>query len=34
MRTIIPWTPDLAELYDMMGYETETPTQRWRAYRP
>jgi len=32
-RVVIPWTPDLAELYDFMGYDTETASERWRRYK-
>lgn len=34
MQAVIPWSPDLAELYQMMGYDTETPSLRWRRCRP
>lgn len=32
MRAIIPWDSDVAEMYQFMGYDTETPTRRWRAH--
>lgn len=34
MRVVIPWSPDLSELYQDMGYDTEGPSARWRRYRP
>lgn len=34
MQVVIPWTPDLAELYQLMGYDTETATQRWQRVQP
>lgn len=34
MRAVIPWTPDLAELYQWMGYDTEGPSRRFRQYVP
>ncbi len=32
-RVVIPWTPELAELYECMGYDTALPSQRWRRYQ-
>lgn len=32
-RVLIPWSPDLAEMYDFMGYETEAASERWRQYK-
>jgi len=33
-RIIIPWDSELAELYQMMGHETEAASQRWRRVKP
>jgi len=34
MQAVIPWTPELAELYQWMGYDTDTPTERWLRVKP
>ena len=33
-RVIIPWDSELAELYEFMGYDTESATRRWRRLTP
>lgn len=34
MRTVIPWDSELAEMYELMGYDVQSPARRWRAYKP
>lgn len=34
LHVVIPWDQDLALLYQMMGYDVETPTMRWRRVKP
>lgn len=33
MRAVIPWEPDLAQLYIDTGYDVATFTARWQAWR-
>lgn len=32
MEAIIPWDSKIADMYQMLGYDTETPSRRWREY--
>lgn len=34
MEVVVPWDDTFAVLYDLMGYDTETASVRWRRYRP
>lgn len=33
MRAVIPWDPELAQLYKDMGYDVDAATARWQAWR-
>lgn len=33
MRAVVPWDAELADLYDMLGYETSAATAKWQEYR-
>jgi hypothetical protein len=33
MRAVLPWDSEIDQLYRDSGYDTETPSRRWRASR-
>lgn len=33
MQAVIPWTPDVEQLYRDFGYDTAAATTKWQAWR-